>query len=232
MYQNISKSQEQLLHIHTISGTMLSMKKLFLASFASVTLDLVAELLPKPASELKAAFIPTAGDPYGDKGFVYVDREKLVEMGFNVIDIDLKDIDEPTLEAKLTGIDLVLVAGGNTFYLLDKVKKSGFDKVIKKMLDKGLIYVGSSAGSILCCPTIEGARRFDDPNDAPDLTDYSGLNLFDKVIIPHAHKEKYAERIKQTTTEMNERGLEVITLTDDQAVIVTDEGSKIVGLHK
>lgn len=211
---------------------MLSMKKLFLASFASVTLDLVAELLPKPASELKAAFIPTAGDPYGDKGFVYVDREKLVEMGFNVIDIDLKDIDEPTLEAKLTGIDLVLVAGGNTFYLLDKVKKSGFDKVIKKMLDKGLIYVGSSAGSILCCPTIEGARRFDDPNDAPDLTDYSGLNLFDKVIIPHAHKEKYAERIKQTTTEMNERGLEVITLTDDQAVIVTDEGSKIVGLHK
>jgi len=208
------------------------MKKLFLASFASVTLDLVAELLPKPASELKAAFIPTAGDPYGDKGFVYVDREKLVEMGFNVIDIDLKDIDEPTLEAKLTGIDLVLVAGGNTFYLLDKVKKSGFDKVIKKMLDKGLIYVGSSAGSILCCPTIEGARRFDDPNDAPDLTDYSGLNLFDKVIIPHAHKEKYAERIKQTTTEMNERGLEVITLTDDQAVIVTDEGSKIVGLHK
>lgn len=207
------------------------MKSLFLASFASVTLDLVTELLPKPASKLRAAFIPTAGDPYDDKGFVYVDREKLVEMGFSVVDIDLKEVDENTVEAKLANIDLLLVAGGNTFYLLDKVRKSGFDKVIQKMLNRGLIYVGSSAGSILCCPTIDGAKWFDDPNDAPDLTDYQGLHLFDKVIIPHAHKEKYAERIKQTTAEMNEQGLEVITLTDDQAIIVTDAGSKVVDLN-
>ena len=207
------------------------MKKLFLASFASVTLDLVRELLPKPASQLKAAFIPTAGDPYSDKGFVYVDRDKLVQMGFNVIDIDLAEIDEPTLETKLTDIDLVLVAGGNTFYLLDKVRKSGFDKVIQRMLDRGIIYVGSSAGSILCCPTVEGAKRFDDPSDAPDLTNYNGLNLFEKVIIPHAHKEKYAERIKQTTLEMNEQGLEVIPLTDTQAIIVSDQGTKIVDLQ-
>lgn len=228
MYQNISKCQDQLLHILEISGTILTMKKLFLASFASVSLDLITELLPKPAAALKAAFIPTAGDPYSDKGFVDVDRQKLVEMGFSVIDIDLKEVDESALETQLADIDLVLIAGGNTFYLLDKVRKSGFDKVLPKMLERGLIYVGSSAGSILCCPTIEGAKRFDDPADAPDLTDYSGLNLFDKVIIPHAHKEKYAERIKQTTAEMNEQGLEVITLTDDQAVIVTDEGSKVV----
>jgi len=211
---------------------MLTMKKLFLASFASVSLDLITKLLPKPATELKAAFIPTAGDPYSDKGFAHVDREKLVEMGFDITDIDLKETDEATLETKLADVDLVLVAGGNTFYLLDKVRKSGFDKILPKMLERGLIYVGSSAGSILCCPTKEGAKRFDNPADASDLTDYRGLNLFDKVIIPHAHKEKYAERIKQTTTEMNEQGLEVITLTDDQAVIVTDEGSSVVDLHQ
>jgi dipeptidase E len=205
------------------------MKKLFLASFASVSLDLVNELLPKPAKELKAAFIPTAGDPYADKGFVNVDRDKLTEMGFDVTDINLTDTNEAALTTMLENIDLVLVAGGNTFYLLDQVKKSGFDKVLTKMLDRGLIYVGSSAGSVLCCPTIEGAKKFDDPNDAPDLSDYSGLDLFDKVIIPHAHKEKYAERIKQTTQEMEARGLTVITLTDDQAVTVTDEGWKVVG---
>lgn len=207
------------------------MKKLFLASFASVTLDLVTELLPKPASELKAAFIPTAGDPYSDKGFVDVDRQKLVEIGFSVIDIDLKEVNESELEAQLADIDLILVAGGNTFYLLDKVKKSGFDKVLPKMLERGMIYVGSSAGSILCCPTIVGAKRFDDPYDAPDLIDYRGLDLFGKVIIPHAHKEKYAERIKETIAELNQQGLEVITLTDDQVVIVTDKSSKVVDLH-
>lgn len=191
------------------------MKKIFLTSFASVTLDLIKDLLPKDKVQLKAAFIPTAGDPYSDKGFVYVDRDNLVELGFDVIDIDLKEESEESLEQQLIDIDLVLVAGGNTFYLLDKVKKSGFDRVIKKLVDKGVIYVGSSAGSILCCPTIEGATRFDDPNDAPELTDYTGLDFYDKVIIPHAHKEKYAQRIKQTTEEMIEKGLEVVTLTDD-----------------
>lgn len=206
------------------------MKKIFLASFASVTLDLIKDLLPKDKPQLKAAFIPTAGDPYEDKGFVYVDRDKLVELGFDVIDIDLKEESEESLEQQLVNIDLVLVAGGNTFYLLDKVKKSGFDKVIKKLVDKGVIYVGSSAGSILCCPTIEGAKKFDDPNDAPELTDYTGLGFYEKVIIPHAHKEKYAERIKQTTEEMNEKDFEVVTLTDDQAVLITDEGSKVVEL--
>ena len=206
------------------------MKKIFLASFASVTLDLIKDLLPKDKPQLKAAFIPTAGDPYDDKGFVYVDRDKLVELGFDVIDIDLKEASEESLEQQLAGIDLVLVAGGNTFYLLEKVKKSGFDKVIKKLVDNGVIYVGSSAGSILCCPTIEGAKRFDDPNDAPELTDYAGLNFYDKVIIPHAHKERYAERIVQTTEEMTQKGLEVVTLTDDQAILITDEGSRVVEL--
>lgn len=42
------------------------MKKLFLASFAAVTIELVETLLPKLSSECKAAFIPTAGDMYED----------------------------------------------------------------------------------------------------------------------------------------------------------------------
>lgn len=206
------------------------MKKLFLASFASVSLDLIKELLPKPASQLKAAFIPTAGDPYEDKSFVYIDREKLVNMGFEVIDVDLKEIQGDDLEKILSNVDIVLVAGGNVFYLLDQIRKSGFDIIIKKLIDKGLIYIGSSAGAAICCPTIEGAKRFDDPNKAPGLTDYSGLNLFEKIIIPHAQKEKYFERIKQTTQEMKEKGFEVVTLTDDQAIIVDGDKFRIKSL--
>lgn len=200
------------------------MKKLLLTSSASATLDMVKSLLPKPASELKAAFIPTASNlcSESDMGFVYADRAKLVAMGFDVIDIDLKEIGRQTLEEKLANIDLVLVDGGNTFYLLDQARKSGFDEIIKKRIEQGLIYVGSSAGSILCCPTIEGAKRFDDPRVAPDLDDYAGLNLFSKIIIPHAQREKYADRIMQTTTEMNKQGLEVVALADDQAIIVNE----------
>ncbi len=206
------------------------MKKLFLASFASVSLDLIQPLLPKPATELKAVFIPTAGDPYDDKSFVYVDKDKLVEMGFEVVDIDLKKTQGSDLENALNDVDVILVAGGNTFYLLDQAKKSGFDVLVKKLVEKGVVYIGSSAGSILCCPTIEGAKRFDSPTDAPDLKDYTGLNLFNKILIPHAHKEKYAERIQQTTEEMKTKGLEIITLTDNQAIIVNDDDFSVVSL--
>lgn len=204
------------------------MKKIFLTSFACKTLDLISELLPKEASSLKAAFIPTAADPYDDKDFVNVDREKLVEMGFEVIDIDLKEIKGEMLEKKLVDIDLILVAGGNTFYLLDHVRKSGFDKILEKLIKKGVIYVGSSAGSILCCPTIEGAKRFDSTEDAPSLTDYSGLDLFNEIIIPHANKERYADRIKETKKEMEDKGFKVNVLTDNQAILIEDESWKIV----
>lgn len=204
------------------------MKKLFLTSYACKTISLINPLLPKPANQLKAAFVPTAGDPYEDKDFVYVDREALVDIGISVVDIDLKATKHKELENTLSQVDLVLVAGGNTFYLMDKIKESGFDTIVKKRIKAGLIYIGSSAGSIVCCPTIDGAKQFDDPSDAPNLTDYFGLNLFDKIIIPHAHKEKYFERIKSTTQRMEQQGYEVVTLTDDQAIIIDNQDVKLV----
>lgn len=206
------------------------MKKLFLASFASVSLDLIRDTLPKPPDQLKAAFIPTAGDPYEDKGFVDVDRNALTNMGMSVIDVDLKVTRGEDLEKVLNNVDVILVAGGNTFYLLDQVKKSGFDVIVKKLIDKGVIYIGSSAGSILCCPTIEGAKRFDSPTDAPDLTDYSGLDLVDFIVIPHAHKERYKERIQQTTEEIQAKGYIVKTLNDDQAISIDGESVKFLEL--
>lgn len=208
------------------------MKKLFLASFASVSLDLVEELLPKPASELKAAFVPTAGDLYEGKEFVYVDRKKLESMGFSVRDIDLKGKQLIDLEQEFKDIDLVLVAGGNTFYLLDHIRKSGFDQLLPRLLNDGVIYVGSSAGSIVCCPTIEGAKKFDDSNDAPDLGNYEGLNLCNEVIIPHAQKEKYAERIRETIQEMTQKGFEVETLTDNEAVLINEDEAKVVSISQ
>jgi dipeptidase E len=204
------------------------MKKLLLTSFAKVTLPLVMPLLSKPADQLIAAFIPTAGDPYSDKEFVYDDKKKLEEMGFTVKEIDIKTVQGDNLKKELSNVDLILVAGGNTFSLLDQARKSGFDKLVLELVEQGVIYVGSSAGSILCCPTIEGAKRFDSVDDAPGLDDFKGLDLYEKIIIPHAQKERYAERIKLTTDDMIEKGFEVITLTDDEAVLIEGKNSTIV----
>src|SRR5260221_11768875 len=101
------------------------MKKLFLASFAKITLDLASDLPPKAWEKLRVGFIPNAGDPYEDKGFVNIDRDALVKRGCTVVDIDLKKIRGMQLEKELSTVDVVFVAGGNTFYLLHWVRKSG-----------------------------------------------------------------------------------------------------------
>ena len=205
------------------------MKKLFLSSYAAVTLELIRPLLPEPANQLKAAFIPTAGDPYENPAsFQDPDRVALEKLGMEVTEIDLKTTQGKELARVMQQMDVVLVAGGNTFYLLDWVRKSKFDEIVKKRISEGLVYIGSSAGSILCCPTIEGAKRFDPPEAAPELSDYTGLNLVNFAIIPHTHKEKYKQRIEETTAKLQKNGLEVVHLTDDQAVVVDGDEWEVV----
>lgn len=206
------------------------MRRLLLSSYAAFTLDLINEWLPtKSSSKMRAAFIATAADPYEDKSFVDVDRNKLVEMGFSTVDVDLKNKTIDLLKDEFKNIDLILMAGGNTFYLLDHIRKSGFDRLLPDLLDKGVIYVGSSAGSLVCCSTIESAKRFDDSTVAPDLKNYDGLGFYDKAIIPHAQKEKYFERIEITKKEMADVGQEVVILTDDEAImIIGGEAKKVI----
>lgn len=103
-----------------------------------------------------------------------------------------------------------MVAGGDTFYLMEKLKESGADKVIKEFIEKGGVYIGSSAGSIVCCPTIEGAEEFDDPSLVPKLDNFDGMGVFKDAIIPHAHKEKYFEHIKRQLENWSLRGIKYI----------------------
>ena len=192
--------------------------RLYLASYAMVTMAKIIEHEGRDFVGKKAIFIPTAGDPYDNRDFVEADKIALEKYGFDIIEVDVKNKDEEEIRKAIDGADVILVAGGNTFYLMEKLKESGADKVIKEFLTKGGVYIGSSAGSIVCCPTIEGAEEFDDPSLAPTLENYNGMGIFDDTIIPHAHKEKYFERIKTATKKLKIKGYRVYPLTDDDVL--------------
>lgn len=198
--------------------------KLFLTSLASATLDLLIPLLPKPASELKVAYITTAADPYPADNRPWYDsnRQKLVDLGFSVIDYDLKGKNEAMLAADLAPFDIIYVEGGNVFYLLYYMRLSGMDKALSKLLEMGKIYIGSSAGSAVLSPSVEHALLFDDPNIVPGLKDYQGLGIIKQQIHPHSGKPKYADREKETIKKW---GTKLTLLRDDQVMIVN--GSKI-----
>lgn len=204
------------------------MKKLFLASEANVTLDKVTELLPRKPSELNVVFIPTAGDPYKEKSWLYEDRDKLVQMGFKVKDLNITGKTPSILNKELKNADVIFVAGGNTFYLLEKVRESGFDTIVKRLIDKGVIYIGSSAGSVLLCPTIAVVEGLDDPKEAPQLKSYTSLGIVDFLILPHYGDEQYKKKYEVIMKKWKNKGYEMKLLTNRQAIIVHGDKCKIV----
>lgn len=192
--------------------------KLYLASYAMVSMAKIIKHEDRDFVGKKAIFIPTAGDPYSNKDFVEADKIALKKYGLDVAEMDVKNKNEEEIREVFDGADVVLVAGGDTFYLMEKLKESGADKIIKEFVARGGIYIGSSAGSIICCPTIEGAEDFDDPKLAPKLDNFDGLGIFRDVIIPHAQKEKYFERIRRATERLESKGFKVYPLTDDDVL--------------
>lgn len=146
-------------------------------------------------------------------------------MGFAYKNVDLKDKLE-VIKKELKASDIIYVNGGNTFYLLDWVRKSDLDKYLGELLVEGKIYLGVSAGSILAGPDIAIAGW--DPSwdkNIPSLKDTSGLNLVPFAVSPH-FEENERELLERKSKEVN---YPVIPITNKQAILVTGLDYKIVG---
>jgi len=201
--------------------------KLFLTSAGlppETTLDFL-NLLNKKPEKTRVCFIATASDLEKDKKYVEKDKERLSELGFKVTELDLKQENEKSLNNKLGKFDVIFVEGGNTFYLLKCVRESGFDEAIRLFLDKGGIYVGVSAGSIIAGLNIESAGWKHADRNIVKLKNLVGLKLVPLVISPHTDDsnidaiEKCAKRASYTT----------VALTDKQAILVKNKAWQIVG---
>lgn len=179
------------------------------------------ELVGKNANQINVAFIPTAADLEEDKWFVEKDNKILLDLGVKIKIVDLKQ-SKNELANDLKGVDVIYVEGGNTFYLLYWVFKSGFDLLLREFLDNGGLYIGVSAGSIITCPSIESAgwKGFDDPSIVK-LKNNDGLHLVDFGIFPH-YETKYDELIKNKSKNLSYK---IETLTNEQAFAV--DGSKL-----
>jgi dipeptidase E len=60
--------------------------------------------------------------------------------------------------------------------LLDELRKSRFDELLIRMHRAGKILIGESAGALVLGPTIEPIRFIDEPERAPELSEFTGLS--------------------------------------------------------
>jgi len=182
--------------------------------------DKFLQLINKPISQTKIGFVPTASRTKGELKYVQISKNELLDLGIPEANIKVLNLNKAVSFEEIKDFDVIYVCGGNTFYLLKKVRETGFDKAIKEFSRTDKLYFGVSAGSILAGPSIDIASPFDE-NDV-ELTDLTGLNLTDTVVTPHYKKEEESI-IKPFTGKFS-----VVALTDNQALSITNEITEII----
>lgn len=137
-------------------------------------------------------------------------------------------LDRKIKKDELKNIDVIFVFGGNTFDYLYRIKKTGFDRMIKDFVKRGGVYLGLSAGSYIVCPTIEAASWKHADRNVVGLKNLRGLNLVPYLITAHYEKNLHPliERAAKKTK------WPVIALTDKQAILIKNRSKKIIGTGK
>lgn len=199
------------------------MKKILLVSMSYN----VTDLLKKAEPDLKGktvTYIPTAAIAEEIEGMAEAETKMLEDLGLTVDELEVSTASEDTVRKKLMENDMIFVGGGNTFFLLQELKRSGADKIIAQEVAKGKFYIGESAGAIAACPDIGYSAVMDVPEKAPGLTDYTGMGLVDFYVVPHlGHPEMGpgAEMIiEKYSSELDLKGI-----NDYQAILV--EGDRV-----
>ena len=93
--------------------------------------------------------------PYAAVTFSYDEYERKVQERFNEIGVKVRSIHrEKSPRKAIKEAQAICVGGGNTFALTKKMQEQGLMSAILKRVKEGVPYVGWSAGSNVCCPTI------------------------------------------------------------------------------
>lgn len=167
----------------------------------------------------RVGFIPTASEVESHNEWVEEDRCKLKKLGYELVELDVTKESSEQLKNKLAKTDALFIDGGNTFYLMQQLRKKDLEKAIKEYIESGKLYIGLSAGAVICSPTIEYVALMDNPNLAPELEEKTGMHVVDFHVMPH--NGNYPEIFEQIQKQYGSK-YELTYITDDQVIWVTD----------
>jgi dipeptidase E len=169
----------------------------------------------------KVLFIPYAGvnlTPEGvDESFgLYEQRVAAV---FNILGIGVYSIHRQKDPADaVTKAEAITVGGGNTFHLVKLMQEHGLMDPMKKAVERGVPFMGWSAGANVACPTL--CTTNDMPISRPPSFDCLGLIPFQ--INPHYLDSGPAGHGGETREQ---RIMEFLAVNRDRTVVGLREAS-------
>lgn len=164
------------------------------------------------AAEKKAVIITTAsvGKEKNKYSLLALTQLESIKMSVDFYDFEKEG------HRDLSFYDVFYVCGGNSFKLLKFAKKFNFDKEVEKLLNKGGIYVGVSAGSLILGPSIKIAGEINPDLNEVGVDDFVGLNITEFTIFPH-YENQYESDIRKFEKKFHEK---VLRLANNEALVI------------
>ena len=194
-------------------------------SYLAGTESITKKYLSKMVSN-KIVFIPTAGNVEPYTGYIDEGIEMLKSLGYEVEILDITKFDEIYLKDKFLKTECICISGGNTFYLLQEIKRKNLVEVLFKRIKEGLFYIGESAGAIIMSENIEYNQIMDDKSIASELDDYMGVNVFDHYVVPHLGEYPFEETAQKTLDTYQDK-ISLVAINNSEAILVNDSGYTI-----
>jgi dipeptidase E len=204
--------------------------KLYLSSKSIPSPRDLAALIGKPIDAISVALIPNSKDFFAEHARNYLVNDFVTymkQLGLNVEVVDLRDYShDDVLKQKLASYDLIWAMGGNTFNLRYEMKRSGFEKIIRELLDEGVVYGGDSAGALVAGISIAGVESADKPQFAEEVIT-EGLDLVPFFFLPHADSPGYAH-VVPVFKRLHQDSGNIIELKDSQVAIFNGDSHQII----
>lgn len=204
-----------------------NMKKLFLSSSFADVHKLLPEFLGMDIQGKTVTFIPTASVVEKVNFYVGAAKKAFAQLGMAIDELEISQASKEEIENKLRKNDFIYVSGGNTFYLLQELKRSGADQCIVEQVNAGKVYLGESAGSMIMAKEIAYVKAMDSVKKAPELIDFTALGLVDFYPLPHYQSFPFKKAGDKIMAEYGET-LNLLPINNHQAIAVQGEHVQVL----
>jgi dipeptidase E len=153
-------------------------------------------------------------DADGRRNFESRTREIFIHAGFSDVEFIDIEFDDPD---RIRAFPIVCIGGGDPFYLLDQIKKTNADRVVKDLFNSGHFLVGHSSGAAVLGESIEIANILHPEWNHINMSDFNAMGIIQGNILPHSNRYLEEEKVIEYEKVMNK---DLIKIEDGKYLIL------------
>lgn len=148
--------------------------------------------------------------------------------GEGISDIDMVVSAEELAAKRLDRYAGLYIGGGNTFRLLERLKRSGAFENIKRFISQGGAVFGGSAGAIIFGKDLEACAIDDNVEDPQEAAGFDVLGGISLLCHYTNRTEEYDRRSTEHLKKISER-TEVIALPEEDTIFINGDITEVIG---